>query len=706
MRTGGALLGLVAAAWLVSCGSGDEPAPAPQGISPDASLGALAGGATHPAARSGAASVDDQRLRRAGADAENWLSHGRDYAEQRFSPLQQIDDRNVGGLVRAWTFETGLTRGHEATPIVVDGRMYLTGSWSVVFALDARTGELLWRHDPQVPRETAIKACCDAVNRGVAVYRGRVYVGTLDGRLLALDADSGERVWEAQTVDPTKDYTVTGAPRVVKGRVVIGNGGAEFGVRGYVSAYDAMTGELAWRTYTVPGDPSKPFESKALERAAGTWTGEWWKAGGGGTAWDSMAYDPGLDLLYVGTGNGSPWNRYARSPGGGDNLYLSSILALRPDTGEQVWYFQTTPGDAWDFTATQQMILADLMIDGRLRKVLMQAPKNGFFWLLDREDGSFISAEPYVQVTWADGVDPKTGRPIESPTAQYRDGLALVKPTFFGGHNWQPMSFNPRTGLVYIPAQEVLGAYALDPDFVRRPEHFNTGTDAALFAALTREVVGGHLLAWDPVHQREAWRHPYAMPWNGGTLTTGGNLVFQGTADGRFLALRADDGRPLWEAEAGSGVIAAPVSYAVDGVQYVTVVAGWGGAFALVGGDAAAQAGVVSRGIVNTYALSSQPITPAWVRQRLASRPEPYGEREDLYHRWCARCHGARAVASGVIADLRRSVGRLGDGFEPVVRGGIPALGMPAFEGILDDDQVHGLRAYLEARAEEDGVRP
>ncbi len=692
---------------VAGCG-GEEAVEAPaEGAAPAAVTEGSE--ATDPAseerAATGPAGLDDARLRAAAGDADNWLSHGRDYAEQRFSPLRQVDADNVGKLVRVWSFETGLSRGHEATPIVVDGRMFLTGSWSIVFALDARTGEELWRYDPQVPRETAVKACCDVVNRGVAVYRGKVYVGTLDGRLVALDAETGDPVWETVTVDPEKDYTVTGAPRIVKGHVILGNGGAEFGVRGYVSAYDAETGELAWRTFTVPGDPSKPFESEALERAAGTWTGEWWKAGGGGTAWDSMAYDPDLDLLYVGTGNGSPWSRYTRSPGGGDNLYVCSILALRPDTGELVWHFQTTPGDTWDYTSTQHMILADLMIEGRLRKVLMQAPKNGFFWVIDRESGEFISAEPYVTVTWADGVDPKTGRPIPSASGEYDQGLAMVQPTAFGGHNWQPMSFNPVTGLVYVPAQEILGAYALDEDFKRTTNHFNTGTDHSVFATLTREVVGGHLLAWDPVEQREAWRHPYAMPWNGGTLTTAGNLVFQGTADGRFLALRADDGRKLWEAHAGSGVIAAPVSYAVDGVQFITVVAGWGGAFALAGGDAAGQAGVISRGIVNTYALFDQPITSAVVRALLDARPPETARNEDLFHTWCARCHGARAVGSGVISDLRYAIGRLGDDFDVVVRDGLLGAGMPAFDGILDEAEVAGLRTYLLERAAEDGLR-
>ncbi|MEN8183986.1 MAG: PQQ-binding-like beta-propeller repeat protein, partial [Myxococcota bacterium] len=354
MRAPGALLAVFVA---LGCGEGATP-PAPA-----VDVSALA---TAPAP-----GVDDARLRDADADPDSWLTHGRNYAEQRYSPLRQIHTGNVGELGLAWFFDTDTTRGVEATPLVSDGVLYTTGSWSVVFAVDARSGELLWKYDPQVPRAWGGKVCCDVVNRGVALYRDRVYLGTLDGRLIALDASSGEVVWEGVTVDQTRPYSITGAPRVVKGRVIIGNGGAEFGVRGYVSAYDTGSGELVWRFYTVPGDPSQPFESPALERAAATWKGgEWWKVGGGGTVWDSMAYDPELDLLYVGTGNGSPWSRYLRSPGGGDNLYLCSVLALRPDTGELVWHYQTTPGDTWDYTSTQHMILADLEIEGRPRKVL------------------------------------------------------------------------------------------------------------------------------------------------------------------------------------------------------------------------------------------------------------------------------------------------------------------------------------------------
>jgi len=362
----------------------------------------------------------DDALRQADANREEWLSYGRTDSEQRFSPLEQIDESSVTGLALAWTTPTGTTRGMEATPLVHDGVMYVSGSWSIVLALDARSGKELWRFDPKVSGRAGAHACCDVVNRGVALYEGRVYVGTLDGRLIALDAMTGAPVWETQTTDPKQDYSITGAPRVVKGKVIIGNGGADLGLRGYVSAYDAETGEQVWRFYTVPGDPAKPQESKALERALPTWQrGEWWKFGGGGTVWDSMAYDPALDLLYVGTGNGGPWTQSLR--GSGDNLYIASILALRPETGELVWHYQTTPGEVWDYTATQHILLADLELGGRLRQVLMQAPKNGFFYVLDRATGELLSAKNYVPVTWASHVALATGRPVEIPNARYAD---------------------------------------------------------------------------------------------------------------------------------------------------------------------------------------------------------------------------------------------------------------------------------------------
>jgi quinohemoprotein ethanol dehydrogenase len=691
----------------VACG-GEGPAPGVNAA--DAAAAALQSGAASPdgAAQSAPSPVSadpappadpTERLLAADRERGSWLMHGRTYDEQRFSPLDQIRAENVAQLVRVWRFPTGLERGHEATPLVVDGTLYFTGSWSVLFALDAKTGELRWKFDPEVPREAGAKACCDVVNRGVAYHDGRIFAGSLDGRLSALDAKTGKLLWQVVTVDQSKPYTITGAPRIVEGKVIIGNGGAELGVRGYVSAYDTRSGEQVWRTFSVPGDPSQPFESKALERAAQTWKGgEWWKIGGGGTVWDSMAYDPQLRLLYVGTGNGSPWTRHIRSPGGGDNLYLSSILALRPDSGEIVWHYQTTPGENWDFTATQHMILAELQIDGKLRKVLMQAPKNGFFYVLDRETGALISAEKYVTVTWAERVDPASGRPVEVAGQDYRDKLAFVQPTAFGGHNWQPMSFSPKSGLVYIPAQEIVGAYRLDPAFQIRSGQFNTGIDLNTFSAFTRESVSGHLLAWDPVKQREVWRQPYALPWNGGTLATAGDLVFQGTADGRFVAYRASDGEKLWETFASTGIIAAPISYAIDGTQYVSVVAGWGGAFGLAGGDAANGARTGSGGELLTFAL--RPAAPTAEQfETLLDRPGADFDGERLYHTYCARCHGAAAVPNGLLPDLRSMSPEVESAFSAIVlRGAYRGKGMPEFSAWLDEAAAAKILGWLRSR--------
>ncbi len=660
--------------------------------------------------RAATGSVDDARLVAAAGEPANWLTHGGTYAEQRYSLLDKIDADNVSQLGLAWSYETGTDRGLEATPIVADGVIYATASWSVVFALDAKTGEELWRFDPQVPRDTAAKACCDVVNRGVALYKGRVYFGTLDGRLIALDAASGKPVWEVVTVDRTRPYTITGAPRVVEGKVLIGNGGAEFGVRGYLSAYDAESGALAWRVYTVPGDPSKPQESKALQKALKTWKGkDWWKVGGGGTCWDSMAYDPGLRLLFVGTGNGSPWSRFIRSPGGGDNLYLSSILALNPDTGELVWYYQETPGDTWDFTATQHIILADLMVRGKPRKVILHAPKNGFFYVIDRTNGKLISAEKFAEVTWAERIDPKTGRPVPVKSAVYSTRPVVVKPSPHGAHNWQPMSFNPQTGLVYIPAQEIPMIFAVKKGFEYRPGAWNTGADFALITEVPRALVSGSLLAWDPVKQKEAWRVPYTTPWNGGTLTTAGNLVFQGTATGNFVAYRADTGAKLWEAPAGTGIVAGPVTYEVGGDQYVSVLAGWGGVFALAGGDAAAAAGVRGGGRLLTFRLGGTAKLPPAPPPPTGAPPgpsspiveEPAKRGEGLYASYCSVCHGAGAVSGGVLPDLRHSAPEVRANFGAIVLGGARSgQGMPSFSKYLQPDDVEAIHAYVQHQAD------
>ena len=693
---------------LASCASAPEE---PRVVPPPASEPAPAESAMIDRIRRATGAVDDARLRNADADVSNWLTHGRTYSEERFSPLDAIHRDNVQDLGLLWSYDLGSNRGVEATPIVVEGVLFTTGPWSIVYAIDARTGEALWTHDPQVPRAHGAKACCDVVNRGVAVYKGRVHSATLDGRLLALDAATGEVLWEVTTVDPERPYTITGAPRVIAGNVIIGNGGAEYGVRGYVSAYAADTGEQVWRFYTVPGDPSQPFESPAMQMAAATWTGEWWKVGGGGTAWDSFAYDPELDLLYVGTGNGSPWSRYARSPGGGDNLFVSSILALRPATGELVWYYQTTPGDNWDYTSTQHLILADLEIEGAMRKVVMQAPKNGFYYVLDRETGEFLSARPYVEVTWAERLDPDSGRPVEARDTDYRDETRTIKPSPFGAHNWHPMSYHPGTGLVYIPAMDIPGVFRLDRSWTYTPGSWNTYNDPTELQSVPPELVSGALLAWDPKQQREVWRVPYALPWNGGTLATGGGLVFQGTADGRVVAYDAADGRLLWESPAGTGVVAPPVTYEVDGVQYVTVMAGWGGAFALIGGEAAQAAGVRSVGRVLTYALGGAAPPPA-------SEPFPDGpprpplpvtasaaqieEGANLFHHWCAVCHGIGAVAGGVIPDLRYANAEAHERFQSITLGGLYLnRGMPSFAGRLDPDEVESIRGYVLSLAHE-----
>ncbi|MEX2582132.1 MAG: PQQ-dependent dehydrogenase, methanol/ethanol family [Gemmatimonadota bacterium] len=659
------------------------------------------------ASGTGAAVVDDEALRNADERVGEWLTYGGNYAETRFSRLDQVDDENVDQLGLAWSFATDTDRGLEATPLVVDGTIYTTGSWSTVFALDARTGLLLWDWDPEVDRAVGRLACCDVVNRGAAFYDGKVYVGVLDGRLAALDAATGEVVWETVTVDQSQPYTITGAPRIVDGKVIIGNGGAEYGVRGYVSAYDADTGELVWRFYTVPGDPSQPFESEAMALAAETWSGEWWEYGGGGTVWDAMAYDPDLDLLYIGTGNGSPWNWHIRSNGEGDNLYLSSIVAVRPDTGEMVWYYQTTPADTWDFTATQHLMLADLEIGGETRQVIMQAPKNGFFYVIDRATGEFISAEPYTEVTWATGVDPQTGRPIEVPGARYEEQLVVMKPGAYGGHNWHPMSFNPDLGLVYIPVHDAQFVYARTEEFEYRPGFWNTGTNLGAMGrtGVPTEPPTGSLLAWDPVAQEERWRVSYPDMWNGGTLATAGNLVFQGTSDGRLVAYTADTGEERWVAEVGAGIIAPPVTYEVDGVQYVAVMAGWGGSYGL---QSRGRDFIPGRMLV--FALGgSESVLPAGVEEReppapIASdaTPATIAEGGTLFAQRCAVCHGVEAEAGGGIPDLRYASSETIEQFHEIVLGGTRLeQGMPSFANSLTEGEVDAIRAYVLDRRSE-----
>ncbi len=648
----------------------------------------------------------------------NWLTHGLDFQETRHSKLDAIDATNVGELGLAWATSLESRRGVEATPIVVDGVMYVTASWSVVHALDARTGEEIWRYDPEVPREHASKGCCDVVNRGVALHEGVVYVGAFDGNLHAIDAVTGERKWMVDTIE-NRDmaYTITGAPRVYKGNVIIGNGGAEYGVRGYITAYDAETGDEKWRWYSVPGDPSKPFENESMEKAAETWDASvpYWEAGGGGTMWDSMAYDPELDLMYVGTGNGSPWNANLRSPAGGDNLYLASVVALNPDTGEYVCHYQETPGDSWDYTSTQHIILADLEIEGEERKVFLHAPKNGFFYVVDRTDCSFISAEKFVEVTWAEGYD-ADGRPIENPAARSREDSWEQVPSAYGAHNWHPMSFNPQTGLVYIPAQGVPLVQQHDPEWSFNEHlpgraHSNLGWNLGYLFNTTAPTATpfGHLLAWDPVAQKEVWRAEHVSPWNGGTLTTAGNLVFQGTADGRFIAYNAATGEMLWQTPVGSGVVAAPVTYMIDEEQYVSVAVGWGGVYGL----SQRATDTIGPGKVYTFKAGGTASMPQMVEndpaelvEGVAYSPDDIAPGGALYVSNCLFCHGVPGVNNGGnIPNLSFSDAAMLEGApELLLSGAFVEGGMPTFEGKLTEAEIKQIVAFIQGTA--DAVRP
>lgn len=650
--------------------------------------------------------VDDSYLLNANNTPENWVTYGKNYAEDRFSSLNQINKDNVGKLGLAWALNLETTRGIEATPLVVDGIMFLSGPWSKVFAVNARTGKMIWSYDPEVPRQVGEKLCCDAVNRGLALYKGHVFVGTLDGRLISLDAATGQPAWSILTVDSTKGYSITGAPRIVKGNVIIGNGGAEIGVRGYITAYDAMTGEQRWRFYIVPGDPSKPFESKAMEMAAKTWAGQWWKYGGGGTAWDAMAFDPELNLFYVGTGNGSPWDWFHRSDGQGDNLFLSSIVALNPDNGEYVWHYQTTPGDDWDYTATQHLILTDLEIEGQKRKVIVQAPKNGFFYVVDRTNGELISAEPYTYMNWATGVDKKTGRPIETSFGRYRYENRVISPGPVGGHNWQPMAYNPTTGLVYFPAHVNSFPFGNDSVWTFIPNTRNVSAPILYLPTIEdpnkpANMNSGQLLAWDPRTQKEVWRVNYpATYWNGGVMATAGGLVFQGTGEGKFLAYDATDGKKLWETNVGSGVIAPPITFMIDGKQYVSIAVGWGGN----PGHRVRFTEENYPGTIFTYAIDANATYSGFYKSKpkeliqlpVSATADEISKGQVLYNSYCRVCHGWMGDNGGAIPNLTYSNAGAFEIIEDIVlKGMYLKKGMPNFSGRLNQKDVSNIKNYI-----------
>ena len=647
----------------------------------------------------------------------NWLSYGRTYSEQRYSPLAQITADNVGSLGVAWFMDLPGQKSLLATPIVVDGVMYFTGSYSLVFAVDTRTGKQLWQYDPKTIEAAGdrLRVMWDS-NRGVAYWKGKVFVATADGRLIAIDAKTGKEVWSTMTVDTKRAYFINGAPRVFKDKVIIGNGGTEWGaLRGYVTAYDTETGKQVWRFYTVPGNPADGFEDETQAMAAKTWTGEWWKHGGGGTVWNGLTYDPEFNRIYIGTGNGSPWNQKIRSPGGGDNLFLCSVVALDADTGKYVWHYQTTPGETWDYNSNMDMVLADLKIGGKPVKALMHAPKNGFFYVIDRATGKLVSAEKIGNVNWATHVDLKTGRPVERPGARFEDGEELIYPSAFGVHNWHAMSYNPGTGLVYIPIIDVPGMFS-DKGYKHKlwdsPSfEFDPGVDL-LRDDMPLKIDAGSLIAWDPVKQQKAWEQKLPGVWNPGTLTTAGNLVFEGRTDGKLLAYRATDGIPLWSTDVGLGVSAPPITFEVDGKQYVALLTGWGGAGVSMAGSITAQHGwsygMHPRRLI-VYALDGgqqlPKSPPPQFAQPLAQSDFKVDDMQaeagsHLFLKKCVTCHGGGAVSGGYAPDLRASQAPVYDeAFKEIVVGGSRvAQGMPRFPELTDTD-LKAMQHYIRRQA-------
>jgi|SRR5882672_552973 len=664
---------------------------------------------------SGGDSTDGSAAGRAAAPpsaaGQDWPVHGGTTNEQRFSPLEQIDRNTIASLRPAWYVEFDTNRGQEATPLVVDGVLYTTTAWSKVYAVDAKSGALRWYYDPKVPGIAGYKACCDVNSRGLAVAGDKVFVATLDGRLLALDRSDGTLLWSTVTVDQTQSYTVTGAPRVIKNKVLIGNGGAELGVRGHVSAYDVDTGALAWRFYVVPGDPAKgpdgAASDEAMAKIAGpTWFGKWYEYGGGGTPWDAIVYDEELDQVYIGTGNGSPWSRRLRSDGKGDNLFLSSVLALNPDTGAYLWHYQESPGESWDFTSVQPMMLADLTIGGQPRKVILHAPKNGFFYVLDRHTGKVISANNFVPVNWATHVDLATGRPVFTANAFYDDGPFFATPTGAGAHNWSPWSFSPRTGLVYFQAQESYLRYDDAPNWKYVPGGYNLGQDrtpehiAADAKSLPPSVA--YVLAWDPVAGAPRFK---IEGRGGGVLATAGGLLFQsrGMISGDLVAFDATSGEQVWSYPMPNAATAAPISYLIDGEQYIAINTGRG----FYGGtdkDARMpQPGRLVAFKLGGTAQLPEPPAPAPPanppRETFADDTVRAGEL--LYFDHCGRCHGVGTRGLNIIPDLRRSPALTNTALwrSVVIDGALLDRGMIGWTQFIDATQAESIRAYVARQA-------
>jgi quinohemoprotein ethanol dehydrogenase len=648
-------------------------------------------------------------------NGSNWESFGRTAAEDHYSPLTGINEGTVKRLRLAWWLD--LPPGNSVSaPVEVDGTLYVATGYSILRAIVARTGQVLWTYDPRAPEAAGRKLRQGWGIRGLSYSDGRLFVGTHDGRLIALDAKSGRLLWSVLTVDPDDVRFISGPPRAFRDKVVIGHGGADVGsIRGYVDCYEARTGRRLWRFYTVPGNPADGFENKAMEMAAKTWFGEWWKYGGGGTVWNSITYDPEFNVFYLGVGNGAPWNRKIRSAGEGDNLFLASVVAVDADTGAYKWHYQENPGESWDYNAAMDMELATLEIEGQPRKVLMTAPKNGFFYVIDRSDGRLISAEPFAKVTWASKIDIATGRPVEFPNIRYENGETTIWPGPVGAHGWQPMSFNEKTGLVYLPTIELPAGYndkGIDPRTWQRTP--GNAVDNGVVPSFTPNLPGAgtsYLQAWDPVHQRSVWKVPTPSFWNGGTLTTGGNLVFQGQIDGKFNAYAADTGKLVWSFAAGAAVIAPPISYGVAGTQYVTVLSGndtSGSAFGVLYQQYGIGYRTQKRRIL-TFMLDATASLPPIAPPAQVVAAEDVDYRADApaaargmttYNLHCAVCHGVAVVAGGHAPDLRASaIPPVASSFDAVVRGGVlVANGMPRFEE-FSNAQLSDLREFIRSEA-------
>jgi quinohemoprotein ethanol dehydrogenase len=659
-----------------------------------------AGGVGAPPSALTAADVDGRTIGLFEQPADVWLSHGRTYGEQRYSPLDQINRGNLGRVGQAWEADLESPRfGIEATPIAVGGVLYTTAPYGVTYAFDARTGRQLWRFDPHGPHDWIRWGCCGPMNRGVALWKGRVYVASYEGRLFALDAKSGQKRWEVNTTQSQPGYSITGAPLVVKGLVIIGNAGGEFATRGYVSAYEADTGRLAWRFYTVPGDPRKGFENPELAAAAQTWgPNHDWSLGGDGNPWNALSYDPETDLLFVGTANG-PWvDQPDRNIAKGDNLYTCSILALHASTGRLAWYYQETPGDKWDFDATQNIVLADLRMNGQVRKVLMQAPKSGFFYVIDRQTGKLISANNFVRVNWASHIDLKTGRPVLLPeNADYLKGPKLVFPSPAGATNWMGMAYDPTRQLVYLSAHDIGWAYGLS-----KMHLFYEGFDVStLTHEELRSQIHGLLEAWDPIANKPVWRVIQKSFTNSGLLATAGGIVVQGTEDGFIQFRDSSTGKLLREIAVGTGIVAPPISYALDGVQYIAVGVGFNGAKVTVPRadtpppfDKRARLIVLKLGGGPVKVAQRVPVGPL-LNVEAAQRPAMVAQGENLYARYCFSCHWIYGEYATYPDLLRMSKATYDDFYGIVLGGERRQQGMASFATDLKPADAEAIRAYL-----------